>query len=91
MISKVVVIVAVLTALATPASPQTPHSKADANTVQLLQLMDKNNNGKVSRAEFMAYMSGEFDRLDVNHDGELDPDELSGLRVLSRHPGGGSK
>jgi Ca2+-binding EF-hand superfamily protein len=48
---------------------------------QLLLLMDTDKNGKVSKQEFMNFMSKEFDRLDVNHDGELDVKELSGLRV----------
>ena len=50
-------------------------------TEQLLLLMDKDKNGKVSKAEFMAFMDAEFDRLDVNKDGELDVKELTQLRV----------
>jgi len=48
---------------------------------QLLLLMDKDKNGKVSRQEFMDYMAAEFDRLDKNHDGELDVKELTQLHV----------
>lgn len=44
---------------------------------QLLRLMDLDKNGKVSRSEFMRFMEAEFDRLDVNHDGELTVEELS--------------
>ena len=51
--------------------------------------MDRDKNGKVSRQEFMKFMSAEFDRLDVNKDGELDVKELTGLRVVpTKHPGG---
>jgi hypothetical protein len=32
--------------------------------VQLLRLMDKDKNGKVSGAEFMKFMNDEFNRLD---------------------------
>jgi hypothetical protein len=54
---------------------------------QLLLLMDADKNGKVSRAEFMAFMSAEFDSLDVNHDGELDVKELTqfGIRHMTGH------
>lgn len=54
---------------------------------QLLLLMDTDKNGKVSRAEFMAFMSAEFDRLDVDRDGELDVKELTqfGIRHMTGH------
>jgi len=38
--------------------------------------MDTDRNGRVSKAEFMHFMGEEFDRLDVDHSGELDPEEL---------------
>jgi Ca2+-binding EF-hand superfamily protein len=53
--------------------------KGENNTVELLRLMDKDQNGKVSRAEFDSYMNKEFDSLDVNRDGELDENELAQL------------
>jgi Ca2+-binding EF-hand superfamily protein len=52
---------------------------AEPTTEHLLLLMDKDKNGKVSRQEFMSFMAAEFDRLDVNHDGELDVKELTEL------------
>jgi Ca2+-binding EF-hand superfamily protein len=54
---------------------------------QLLLLMDTDKNGKVSKAEFMAFMNAEFDSLDVNHDGVLDVKELTqfGIRHMSGH------
>jgi len=52
-----------------------------AETRQLLLLMDTDKNGKVSKQEFMNFMSAEFDRLDLNHDGELDVNELTRLRM----------
>jgi ABC-type lipoprotein export system ATPase subunit len=71
---------------------QTPVSKLSPSETeaikQLLSYMDKDKNGKVSKAEFMSFMSSEFDRLDVHKDGELDVDELGALRVVSKHPGG---
>jgi hypothetical protein len=50
-------------------------------TKQLLLLMDTDKNGKVSKQEFMSFMSAEFDKLDINHDGELDVKELMQLQV----------
>ncbi len=58
---------------------------------QLLILLDADKNGSVSKKEFMDFMSAEFDRIDTNHNGELDVKELKSLRVNSRHPGGGGK
>lgn len=55
--------------------------KGQTATEELLQLMDKDRNGKVSRQEFMNFMSAEFDRLDVNKDGELDLNELKKLHI----------
>ncbi|HYA66831.1 MAG TPA: EF-hand domain-containing protein [Burkholderiaceae bacterium] len=60
-------------------------------TKDLLRLMDKDKNGKVSKKEFMSYMEAEFDRLDTNHDGELDVTELSHIRVGKHTGGAGSK
>ncbi len=54
---------------------------------QLLLLMDKDKNGKVSKAEFMGFMEAEFARLDVNHDGELDVKELTQSRMQVRTRG----
>ena len=53
---------------------------------QLLPLMDTDKNGRVSRQEFMRYMEAEFDRLDVDHNGELTVRELSRFSY-GAHPG----
>jgi len=44
----------------------------------LFQAMDTNGDGRVSEAEYVAYMSQGFYRLDRNHDGVLESDELPG-------------
>jgi Ca2+-binding EF-hand superfamily protein len=54
---------------------------AEANVKQLLLLMDTDKNGKISKAEWMRFMSAEFDRLDTDKSGELDPKELMESRV----------
>jgi Ca2+-binding EF-hand superfamily protein len=48
---------------------------------KLILLMDKDQNGKVSKEEFMAFMEAEFERLDVDKNGSLDVAELTQSRV----------
>jgi hypothetical protein len=48
---------------------------------QLLLLMDKNKDGKVSKEEWMNFMSAEFDRLDTNHDGFVDVKDLEKSQI----------
>jgi hypothetical protein len=50
---------------------------------KLLLLMDKDQNGKVSKQEFMSFMEAEFERLDRDKSGELDVQELTQSRVRS--------
>jgi len=56
-------------------------------TKDLLRLMDKDKNGKVSKKEFMDFMEAEFELLDADKNGELDVNELTNIRV-GKHPGG---
>ncbi len=56
---------------------------------QLLQLMDTDKNGKVSKEEFMGFMQAEFDFADKNKDGELDPTELKYMVYRLNHPSAG--
>ncbi len=53
----------------------------EAEAKQMLVLMDRDKNGKVSRQEFMAFMETEFERMDVNKDGALDVKELTQFHV----------
>jgi hypothetical protein len=53
----------------------------EAEAKRMLELMDKNQNGKISRQEFMNFMEAEFARLDINKDGELDVAELTQSRL----------
>jgi Ca2+-binding EF-hand superfamily protein len=67
----------------TTASPKSPDKLAiaTANARQLLLLMDTDKNGKISKKEWMDFMSREFDRLDTDKSGQLDPHELLQSRV----------
>jgi hypothetical protein len=54
---------------------------------KLLLLMDTDKSGKVSKQEFMSFMEAEFERMDINNDGELDVKELTDSRVQVRTRG----
>lgn len=56
-------------------------AEGEAEAKRMLLLMDKDKNGKVSKREFMNFMEEEFERLDINHDGELDVRELTQTRL----------
>ena len=66
---------------APPPTPQENLVAAEDYTRKLLLLMDTDKSGKISKKEFMSFMEKEFERLDINHDGELDVDELTRLQV----------
>jgi hypothetical protein len=70
----------------TPTAPNVVAASPEA--VKLLKLMDTDKSGKISRAEYMAFMNAEFDRLDVNHDGELDVKGLEKSQLAVAHRGG---
>jgi hypothetical protein len=53
---------------------------------QLLLLMDADKNGKISKKEFLDFMSAEFDRLDKDKSGELDPKELTLSQIRPSRP-----
>ena len=52
----------------------------------MLLLMDTDKNGKISKHEFMSFMEAEFDRLDKDKSGELDPNELKESRIRTYRP-----
>ncbi len=58
----------------------------NSQVAELIRLMDKDKNGVVSKAEFMSFMSMEFDRLDADRGGSLSTAELS-RSVLARRNG----
>jgi Ca2+-binding EF-hand superfamily protein len=86
------------TFVGTPVTAQEPDQKAEAlkakklaegerEAKKMLLLMDTDKSGKVSKQEFMSFMEAEFDRLDINKDGELDVKELTDSRVQVRTRG----
>ena len=71
-----------------PTPDATKVAAASPEAVKLLKLMDADKNGKISHAEFMAFMEAEFQRLDVDHDGQLDLKELEKSQLAVSHHGG---
>jgi Ca2+-binding EF-hand superfamily protein len=53
---------------------------------QLLLLMDTDKNGKITKAEWMNFMSAEFDRLDRDKSGDLDANDLRLSALKVSHP-----
>jgi hypothetical protein len=70
----------------TPARKDKEIAAGEKEAKKLLLLMDKDQNGKVSRQEFMGFMEAEFDRLDKDKNGELDVQELTQSRIRSSGP-----
>ena len=62
-------------ALCLPLAALAQDSRAD-----YLRQFDSNGDGKVSEAEYVAYMSRGFESMDINHDDILERSELPGGR-----------
>ena len=69
--------------ISTFAIAQSKNTKAtatrDAYARQLLRAMDKDKDGTVSKQEYLDFMSGTFNRLDVKKNGQLKEEELRRL------------
>ena len=67
-------------------APKAPNriALANDNAMAMLFLMDADKNGKISKQEWMSFMSAEFDRLDVNRRGELEPKKFDRSRMSLR-------
>jgi Ca2+-binding EF-hand superfamily protein len=70
-----------------PVAPKPPEKATlvDENVKEMLLLMDTDKSGKISKNEWMKFMSAEFDRLDKDKSGELDPKELGRASISFRH------
>jgi len=65
--------------------PQDKNALAEANVKELLLLMDTDKTGKITKQQWMKFMEAEFDRLDTDKKGELDPKQLMQSRVWVDH------
>jgi Ca2+-binding EF-hand superfamily protein len=64
--------------------PRDKFAQANENVKQLLLLLDADKNGRISKQEWMAFMEAEFNKLDKDGNGELDPKELMEARLSVR-------
>jgi Ca2+-binding EF-hand superfamily protein len=69
-------------------TPKAQDKKAigEGEVKQLLLLMDTDKNGKISKKEYISFMEAEFERLDKDQSGELDPKELTQSQIRVSHP-----
>lgn len=87
----IIVLVFALVAAAAGQRASTPKAQdkkalGESDVKQLLLLMDTDKNGKISKKEYMTFMEAEFDRLDKDKSGELDPNELTQSQLRVSHP-----
>jgi Ca2+-binding EF-hand superfamily protein len=72
----------------TSGAQSTPQSQrlaaGEAEVKRLLLLIDVDKNGRISKAEFMAFMEAEFNRLDQDKSGELDTKELTQFQLRTK-------
>jgi Ca2+-binding EF-hand superfamily protein len=66
--------------------PQDTLALGEEHVKQLLLLMDTDENGKISKQEWMKFMEAEFNRLDKDKLGQLDAKELKQSNLRVRHP-----
>jgi Ca2+-binding EF-hand superfamily protein len=87
----IVVLAFALVAAAAGQRASTPKAQdkqalGEGEVKQLLLLMDTDKSGKISKKEYMDFMAAEFDRLDKDKSGELDPTELTQSQLRVSHP-----
>ena len=76
------------TAIAQRAAVPKPQDKlalGENEVKDLLLIMDTDENGKISKQEWMKFMEAEFDRLDKDKKGQLDAKELTQSKLRVSH------
>jgi Ca2+-binding EF-hand superfamily protein len=66
--------------------PQDKLALGEEEVKQLLLLMDTDNNGKISKQEWIKFVEAEFDRLDKDKKGQLDAKELEQSKLRASRP-----
>jgi len=70
---------------ASGASPPNRNSPSPADFVKRLLAGDKNGDGKISKTEASGQLLQNFDRVDSNHDGQIDEQEIRALAARFGH------
>jgi hypothetical protein len=74
---------------AAPATPAGADTAAPAPAApmrsRMIERLDTNHDGMISRDEYRAQVAERFDRLDTNHDGFLDQSEMTAGRDRARN------
>lgn len=79
---KTASVIALAVVLAGGMAAQQPAWADLPNTPANVKIMDKNNNGKIEKSEYLAYMSAQFDRLAGNKGYCTYEEVSSGLKRL---------
>ena len=88
-VSKFALFSAIVAAAVTTSESSSARQRRGGNAARvaaIIQQMDADHNGRISKEEFMRYMSAEFDRIDRDRSGELTSGEISRSSLLT---GGG--
>ena len=66
--------------------PQDNLALGEVQIRQLLPLMQRDKNGRISKGDYLRFMEAEFDRLDRQKTGDLNVKELSRSGLAAKHP-----
>jgi Ca2+-binding EF-hand superfamily protein len=72
-----------------PQKPAADSAAVDRRVNDILDRMDSNKDGKISKAEARGPIADNFDRIDANKDGFIDKDELRRFVARNMAAGGG--
>jgi Ca2+-binding EF-hand superfamily protein len=64
--------------------PQDRLALAEDQVRELLQIMGPGKNGKISKQAFLQFMEAEFSRIDKHKSGQVDPKEITPVKVKTR-------
>jgi len=81
---KKLLIPSLLVLLPALASAQPPSGRPSSMSEAFMMQLDANQDGKVSKAEFLANEEKQFDKMDSNKDGDIDRAEIEAMEKRMR-------